>query len=72
MCFAATPSRPNAAPPPAPPPVPTKQDPKVQQNIARDRQVAGLAQGRNSTILTSGLGLNTAPAFSAKKKALGA
>ena len=48
--------------PPAPPPAPTQADPAVR--AARDdakRRAAGL-QGYRSTIATSGLGLQSAPA----------
>lgn len=73
MCMMSAPSRAPAPPPiPAPPPVPTKQDPNVQQNIARDRRMSALAQGRQSTILTGGMGLTTPATYGARKSALGA
>ena len=56
---------------PAPAPSPTPQDPAVRAARRKNRQVAALAQGRQSTILTSGLGLST-PTTSARKAALGA
>lgn len=56
---------------PAPAPSPTPQDPNVAKARKRNQQVAALAQGRQSTILTSALGLST-PTTSARKAALGA
>ena len=73
MCMMSAPSR---APRPSTytstSPVPTKQDPNVQQNIARDRRMSALAQGRQSTILTGGMGLTTPATYGARKSALGA
>jgi len=72
MCVFSAPkvSRP-PAPVPAPAPVPTPRDPQVVKARSREKQVAALAQGRDSTILTSGLGLTTR-ANGAKKTVLGA
>jgi len=72
MCMMSAPRRAAPPPPPAPPPVPTKQDPNVQRNIARDRRMSALAQGRQSTILTGGMGLTTPATYGARKSALGA
>lgn len=54
-------------PPPPPPPIPTKADPQVTEARNRTRSRAALAQGRQSTILTSGLGLTT-PASTASSQ----
>ena len=71
MCLVSPPSpRQAAAAPPAPPPQPQSVDPKVTQARRKDKQTAALAQGRSSTILTSGLGLTT-PVTGAKKTLLG-
>ncbi len=77
MCFFSSPSTPAVPPlppplpPPPPPPVtPTAADPAVAAARTRQRQRANLAGGRQSTILTSGLGLLT-PAGTAKKTLLG-
>jgi len=59
-------------PPKAPPPPPTPQDPAVIAGRKRDRQIAALAAGRSSTVLTSGLGLTGDAPSSARKTALGA
>ena len=71
MCFASAPSTP--APPPLPPPVPPPPQP-VSQDVTRARERnrtrSALAQGRSSTILTSGLGLTT-PATTVPKTVLG-
>lgn len=74
MCvFSSPPPIPKPPPPiPAPPLPPTKQDPAVTQARQRARQQAALAQGRDSTILTSGLGLVDDASSSAKKTVLGA
>jgi len=74
MCFfsAPVPSFPAPPPPPpAPPPPPTPLDPAVTAARTKDRRLAALAQGRTSTILTSGLGLTTEPSAGAKKQLLG-
>jgi hypothetical protein len=75
MCFFSAPKIPSIPPPPPPPPPPpappTPIDPAVTAARTKDRQVAALAQGRGSTVLTSGLGLTTEPSASAKKKLLG-
>lgn len=71
MCFGSSPRAPAPpALPPAPPAPPTPQDPSVTKAKLRNKQVAALAAGRSSTILTSGLGLTT-PANTAKKSLLG-
>lgn len=57
--------------PPPPPPVPRRTDPEVSRAGTRNRQRAALAEGRASTILTSGLGL-TSPASTTAKTVLGA
>lgn len=54
MCFFNTPSIPD---PPAPPPRRTGKE--ATEARERTRAAAALAQGRSSTILTSGLGLTT-------------
>jgi len=72
MCMMSARSSPAPPPIPTPPPVPTKQDPKVQENIAKDRRMSALAQGRQSTILTGGMGLTTPATYGARKSALGA
>ena len=77
MCIFGSPSTPAAPPlppplppPPPPPATPTAADPAVAQARTRQRQRAGLAGGRGSTVLTSGLGLLT-PAGTVKKTLLG-
>ncbi len=71
MCLGG-PKMPPTQAPPKPIPVPQQQDPAVKKARARDRQVAALAQGRGSTVLTGALGLTGAAGSSAKKTALGA
>lgn len=72
MCIFGGPSIPSPPPlPPSPPPPPKPLDPAITRARRRDRQVAALAEGRTSTILTSGLGLTT-KAVSADKSLLGA
>ncbi len=66
MCFSSPPKPP--APPP-PPPKPT--DPNVTRARDKNRARAALAQGRSSTIATSGLGLTT-QASTVPKTVLGA
>ena len=70
MCFTSSSKLPTPQLPPVLPPAPTKVDPSVVDAKIRNRQVAALAAGRSSTILTSGLGLTT-PASTAKKTLLG-
>lgn len=71
MCIFSSPRAPAVPPLPPPlPPPPTAADPAVAQARTRQRQRAGLAGGRQSTVLTSGLGLLT-PAGTAKKTLLG-
>ena len=70
MCIASQPKMTPPAPPPPAPPVPKRTDPEVKQANARNRQVAALAAGRDSTISTSPQGLESA-ASTAKKKLLG-
>lgn len=73
MCVFRSPSIPAAPlplPPAAPPPQPQRQDPAVAQARKSNRQQAARAQGRGSTILTSGLGLTT-EASTTKKQLLG-
>lgn len=66
-----TPPMPPVPEPPAPlPPPPQAQDPAIVRARTRSRQQAALAEGRGSTVLTSGLGLTT-PASSTKKTLLG-
>ncbi len=66
MCFA--PAAPSTAKPPPPPPEPTSKD--VTAAREKNQAQAALAEGRSSTILTSGLGLTT-PATTAPKKIFG-
>jgi len=68
MCIS-TPSMPDMPPPP-PPPSP-KADPQVQKNIERERKRLAAAFGKEDTILTSGKGLLTKAARTAKKSILG-
>lgn len=72
MCLS-SPSTPSPPPlPPAPPPPPTEVDPAVKRARTENRQRAALAQGRDSTILTSPQGLTNTPMASTKKSILGA
>jgi len=71
MCIGGSPRIPAPPPPPPPPPPPTPQDPNVAAARIRDRQVAALASGRGSTVLTSGIGLTTEAESRAKKTLLG-
>jgi hypothetical protein len=71
MCFMSSPSpAPMEVPPlpPAPAPPPTVVDPAVKAAGAKNRQLAALAGGRDSTLITGGL---TDPASTAKKQVLG-
>lgn len=73
MCVFRSPApKPQPLPPlPAPIPTPQKQDPAVTTARQKSRQQAALAQGRDSTILTGGLGLIGGARSSAKKRLLG-
>ncbi len=64
-----TPERQVAPPPPAR--LPLKSDPKVRSARRKDKQAAALAEGRDSTILTRGLGLIGPAKSSAGKRLLG-
>lgn len=59
------------SPPPLPAPPPSRDDEAVQEAARKERRRLLLAQGRDSTILTSGQGV-TAPANAARKTLLGA
>ena len=72
MCIGASPPSlpPAPAPPQAPPPAPRPTDPEVRKTRDKSRQAAILAAltgGRQSTIKTSSLGLDT-PANTAKQR----
>jgi len=73
MCIGGAPSTPPVPPAPeAPPPAPTPQDPRVTQARQVRRQQAALGTGgRQSTILTSALGLTTSATSGARKTLLG-
>jgi hypothetical protein len=75
MCVGPLASKPKAPPiPPTPPPVeppPQAQDPAVVRAKTKNKQQAALAQGRQSTVLTGGLGLTSGAETGAKKTLLG-
>lgn len=64
MCFGG-PSTPAQT---APPPTATPSDPVVVAALDRERRRQGAMKGRQSTILTSGLGVVPAPASAAPAK----
>ena len=57
--------------PPAPAALPTKSDPRVGAARKKEKQIAALAAGRDSTVLTQGLGLTGAAPSSAGKTLTG-
>ena len=69
--FGGTPQLPPPAPitPPKPPPTPV--DPAIAKARDKSKQQAALAEGRDKTILTSGLGLTDAAPSGTKKIVLG-
>lgn len=72
MCGSSPSPPPPPPPPPAPPPAPTPADEKVTQAQETARQQAALAVGgRQSTILTSGLGLSGETGNVGRKSLLG-
>lgn len=73
MSIFSPPKQPQNIPPPAAPvALPTKADPKVGATRKKEKQIAALAAGRDSTVLTQGLGLTGAAPSSAGKALLGA
>lgn len=73
MCGGSPSPPPPPPPPPAPPPAPTPADKKVTDAQDSARQQAALATGgRDSTILTAGLGLAGEQGAAGRKSVLGA